>query len=155
MTTQDPLHREVSWMTFVNRYLEDASSHEDEKYLPQICDQQKEKLKQEAIEFMQASVDCHQLDVSISDSDASNITSYSETVRPEKKETEEQDETSYILDCRKTGLRRRRAEHKKTSGERGTFKYHMTLREGFAQTVIWGEGVRLNRHITFILAKNA
>jgi len=31
----------------------------------------------------------------------------------------------------------------------------MTLREGFAQTVIWGEGVWPNYHITFIVAKTS
>jgi len=39
----------------------------------------------------------------------------------------------------------------------GKFKYHMTLREGVCSnrqsTVIWTEGVRPNRHITFVVAK--
>jgi len=43
----------------------------------------------------------------------------------------------------------------------GTFKYHMTLREGGRglfnrqSTVIWGKGVWPNHHITFIVARKS
>jgi len=43
--------------------------------------------------------------------------------------------------------------------DKGTFKYHMTLREGVCSnrqsTVIWVDKVWPNRHITFTLARKA
>jgi len=47
---------------------------------------------------------------------------------------------------------------KKKSEDKGTFKYHMILREGVRQTVtvpLYGDGVWPNCHITFIVAKKA
>jgi len=42
---------------------------------------------------------------------------------------------------------------------RGTFKYHMTLREGVCSNrqsiVIWEEGIWPNRHITFTVVKKS
>ena len=88
MATENPLHREVSWMTFVHQYLEDDSSQENHEF--RIRDQLKETLKQEALEFIRVKADsCYQFDVSVkSDLSEMSLTGISDVMNNESNDKE-------------------------------------------------------------------